>query len=219
MGDLLARVLAIGAVAALVPVPIVVELVILAGPRGLARSWCFVLGFSGSLLAAGAVALFVTDASSSAPDTRFMSAVGLILGIAFLAVGAQYALRLRRGELNGAANLRLTGLTGARTAGLGVIAGALNPKTLPIFLTGVAVIALDATTGPTRSLALVLLTAVASVGVALPPLLLMLAPGEGTARALSRVRGAGERHAPVIATALLMLAGLAYAIVGVAGLR
>jgi threonine/homoserine/homoserine lactone efflux protein len=135
-------------------------------------------------------------------------------------MAARFALR-QRGHtgLSGANALTLSGLSRGRVVTLGVVAGALNPKTLPIFLTGVAAIAGDGQPTLTRSLALVLLTGTASVGVALPPLLLTVAPGTRTTRALERVRRIVEPHATVVAILLLVLIGLAYLAFGVAGLR
>lgn len=220
MVDLLARVLAIGVVAALVPIPILVVLVILAGPSGLRRAWSFVLGFAGSLLVAGAAALLIASESGAPFDPKVLSAIGLVIGVAFLLMAVRLAVSRRNGGgFAGASGLTLTDVSGGRAAALGVVAGALNPKTLPIFLTGVAAIAAGGASAVSRSLALVLLTAVASVGVAIPPLLLMAAPGERTGRALARVRQAGERHATVVALVLLVLVGLAYVAFGVAGLR
>ena len=51
---LLAQVLVIGAVAAVALLPILPVFVILTGPQGLARAWCVVVGFGGSLFAASA---------------------------------------------------------------------------------------------------------------------------------------------------------------------
>ena len=68
MGELVARVVAIGLVAALVPVPILIVLIILATPGGLGRAWWFVLGFAGSLLLAGAAALLIAGQSRLASD-------------------------------------------------------------------------------------------------------------------------------------------------------
>ena len=205
MPDLLARVLAIGVVAALVPIPILVVLVILAGPSGLSRAWSFVIGFAGSLLVAGTAALLVASESGTSFDPNPLSAIGLVIGAAFLLMAARLAVSRRNGGgLPGASGLTLTGFSGGRAAALGVVAGALNPKTLPIFLIGFAAIAVGGESIGSRSLALVLLTAVASVGVAMPPLLLMVAPGERTGRALARVRQAGERHATAVALVLLV---------------
>jgi len=220
VGELLTRVLAIGLVAALVPVPILIVLVILAGPSGLSRAWWFVLGFAGSLLVAGAVGLFVASEAGVAFDSTVISAIGLILGVAFLFMAARFALQQRGHKGLAGANARtLSELSRGRVVALGVVAGALNPKTLPIFLTGVAAIAGDGQPALTRSLALALLTGTASVGVALPPMLLTVAPGTHTTRALERVRRRVEPHATVVAILLLALIGLAYLAFGVAGLR
>jgi threonine/homoserine/homoserine lactone efflux protein len=217
--DLLARVVAIGLVAALVPVPILIVLVLLAAPGGLARAWWFVFGFAGSLLVAGAAALLVAHESGVSFDPRALSAVGLVIGVAFLLMAARLAMRQRSqsGVLEAKA-LTLGGLSSGRVAALGVVAGALNPKTLPIFLTGVAAIAVAGESAAGQSLALALLTGTASVGVAIPPLLLT-APGQRTAGALERVRRAAEPYAATVAIALLALVGLAYVVFGLAGLR
>jgi hypothetical protein len=70
VGELFARVVAIGLVAALVPVPILIVLLILAGPRGLVRAWWFVLGFASSLLVASAAGLLVASQSGVGFDPR-----------------------------------------------------------------------------------------------------------------------------------------------------
>ena len=220
MGELLARVVAIGLVTALVPVPIFIVLVILAGPSGLVRAWWFVLGFAGSLLLAGAAALLVAGETGTAVDLRALSAIGLVIGVAFLLMAARLALRQRQHlGVSGANELTVAGLTSRRIAALGVVAGALNPKTLPVFLTAVATIAIAGQSAPARGLALVLLTATASVGVVVPPLLVTVAPGQRTARVLERVQRAVQPHVEVIAITLLALIGLAYVVFGAAGLR
>jgi hypothetical protein len=70
-----------------------------------------------------------------------MSAVGLVIGVAFLVMAAGLALRQRRGH--GVSRARvpmLSEFSGVRVTPLDVVASALNPKTLPISLTGVAAI-------------------------------------------------------------------------------
>jgi hypothetical protein len=218
--DLLARVLAIGLVAALVPIPILIVLVILATPGGLSRAWWFVLGLAGSLLVAGAVALVVANGSRASFNPRALSVAGLAIGVAFLLMATRLAARQLRKTGSPVMNaLTMRRLSVGRAAALGVVAGALNPKTLPIFLTGVAAIAVAGESAAGQSLALALLAGTASVGVAIPPLILTAAPGHQTATALERVRRLAEPHAAIVAIALLALVGLAYLIVGLAGLR
>lgn len=218
--EFLAQVFAIGAVAALAPVPILIVLAVLAGSRGLSRAWRFCSGFTGSLLVAGVAALFVASTSGTVLDPKALGAVGLVIGIAFLLMAARLVLQRRRyAGFPGAITPTMSGLSRRRVVALGVVAGALNPKTLPIFLTGVSVIAADGSSALSRSLALVLLAGTASLGVALPPVLLTLAPGTRTTLALERMRRAVEPHAAAMATFLLALVGVAYLVVAVAGLR
>jgi threonine/homoserine/homoserine lactone efflux protein len=217
--DLLTRVLAIGAAAAIAPVPVLVVLVLLAAPGGLTQAWWFVLGFAGSLLVAGGAALFLASTSGLTVDHRVLSAVGLALGIVFLVMAARLALGRRRGAMGHKPLTDLAGYSASRLVGLGVVAGALNPKTLPIFLTGVAAIAVAEESLAARSLALVLLTGAASLAVALPPVVLQTVPGERTAATLRRVRAGVECRAHLLVIVLLVVAGLAYLAVSFTALR
>jgi hypothetical protein len=63
------------------------------------------------------------------------------------------------------------------------------------------------------------MTVAASVGVALPPLLLLAAPSERTTIALARIRQSGERNATTLAIVLLAIVGVVYIGFGLAGLR
>lgn len=220
MGELLLRVLAIGLVAAVVPVPILIALVLLTGPQGLRRAWWFVFGFAGSLAVVGAATLLITETTHASLDPRMLGVVGLVIGVVLLLLATRLALRRRSGHASiGSQAVTLGGLSHLRVATLGIVAGALNPKTLPIYLTGIAAIAVADAPVTVRSLALLLLTGVASAGVVLPPLLLTAAPGPRTARFMERVRRASEPHAESVAILLLALVGLAYVLFGAVAVR
>lgn len=220
MGELLAHVLAIGFAAALAPVPLLMVLVMLAGPQGLRRAWGFGFGFAASLLAAGAATLILTGEARTAFDRRALSLAGVAIGLAFLVMAARLARRWRSwGGIPTMNDRALLSFSDKSAAALGVVAGALNPKTLPIFLTGAVAIAAAEPPLPARAGALVLLTGIASMGVLLPPLVLVTAPGERTSQTLARVRESAERHAAVVAIALLAVTGVAYLVIGVTGLR
>jgi hypothetical protein len=220
MVELFSQVFAIGAVAALAPVPILIVLPLVAGSRGLDRSWWFVSGFTGSLFIAGIAALSLASRSGTAVAPKALSAIGLVIGFAFLVTAARLVLQQRRqGGVPEAFALVLGGLSRRRGTALGVVAGALNPKTLPIFLTGVAIIAADGSSARSRSLALAILAGTASLEVALPPVSLTLAPGMRTTLALERVRLAVEPHIATMATLILALVGLVYLVAAVSGLR
>lgn len=217
MSGLLLQVLMIGLVAAVVPIPILVVLVILAGAGGLTQAWWFVVGFAGSLLAAGAVALVVADQAGASIAPAAMSAIGMTIGIGFLIMAILLVIRTRRTA--GSFEVTFNDLSRGRVVVLGVVAGAFNPKTLPIFLTGIAAIAVAGGSTPSRSLALILLTTAASVGVAAPPLLCTVAPGPGVELLLERTRRAIEPRATIIAIVLLLVIGLAYVVFAVAYFR
>lgn len=211
---------AIGAVAALAPVPVLIMLALVAGSQGLNRAWWFLAGFSGSLLLAGAAALVVANSARDVLHPKTLGIIGVVIGIAFLLMAARLAVQFR-GQTSSpdVIAMMLGGSSSRRVAALGVVASALNPKTLPIFLTGVAVIAADGLSPWSSSVAMALLVGTASLGVALPPLVLTLAPGPRATQATDRVRRAVEPHAVAMAVTLLALVGLTYLVVAVATLR
>lgn len=212
-------VLAVGAVAALAPIPILMILVLLAGTNGRTRAWWFLAGFSGSLLLAGAVTLLLIDRSGTVAQPRWLGVIGIVIGVAFLAMALRLVFQRRGTAGEHAVSALLDGRSSRQLVALGAVAGAGNPKTLPMYLTGVAMIAANGAAGPSRFLELVLLSAMASVGVALPPLLLAALPGEQTRQVLDRVRRTLEPHARRLVILLLAIVGGVYLVVGLVSLR
>ncbi|MGZ8665900.1 MAG: GAP family protein [Solirubrobacterales bacterium] len=174
MGAAIGQVLAFAVGVALVPIPIVAVILILATPRGRSNGLAFVAGWIAGLTLATTILLLLaggTDASEQGQPATWVNVLKLILGGALLIVAArQWRRRPRAGEENelpGWARA-IDRFTAGRATALGVGLSALNPKNL-LFVAAAASAIAQVGAGPAdQAVAVAVFVLVGTAGVGIP---------------------------------------------------
>jgi threonine/homoserine/homoserine lactone efflux protein len=184
-----ALVLAVGV--ALSPVPIAVLILILGGTRPRQLGASFALGWIASVTGSMALLIAVVGAAETSDKTPlWISVPEIVLGLAFL-VAAVHIWRRRKRRTPLETPPRWLGaidrLTPARSAALGLVLSAANPKTLGIALAAAIALA-EAHVGSSAAVAAALLFGViGTTGVAVPLAVSVAAPSRSRT-ALRRCR-------------------------------
>jgi threonine/homoserine/homoserine lactone efflux protein len=203
---------------ALRPVPIGASVVFLSCRDGLAKGASFALGWIAGLAATALVlALIVGSADLSTSDQLWIAVPELMLGVGFLAVSAAIWLWHDRRRSMPAWLDAVEHLTRARSAAVGVVASAANPKVAALTLGAVLALAqMDAGRWETVW-TLVIFTAIGALGVAVPVLFARAAPRRASA-VLSRLHSWLERHDAAVLIVLGLVVGAIFVMDGLRGL-
>ena len=198
---------------AISPVPIAAILVLLACRRAMRNGLAFLAGWTLTI----AVLVFVLfelaeSVGVSNSNPAWIAAVDLLLGGVFLLAALtvwrrRRAVRARPVSWLGAVD----GLSGGRSAALGVVLSGANPKVLALSLAGALALAETQAGTVTSAQASVLFAAVGALGV-LVPLAVYVAVPRRAAPVLARLRAWLERRE----TAVVVLLGLAIGVLFVA---
>jgi threonine/homoserine/homoserine lactone efflux protein len=203
---------------ALSPVPIGASVVFLSCRDGLAKGTWFALGWTAGLAAIALVlGLVVGLADLSTSGELWIAAPELVLGVGFLAVSAGIWLGFGRGRSTPPWLEAVEGLTRVRSAAVGVVASAANPKVAALTLGAVFALAqVDAGTSETFW-TLVLFVAIGTIGVAIPVVFARAAP-VGTHAVLARLRPWLERHDAAVLIVLGLVVGTIFVLDGLRAL-
>jgi threonine/homoserine/homoserine lactone efflux protein len=174
VGAAIGQVLAFAVGVALVPIPIIAVVLILATPRGRSNGLAFVAGWIVGLTLATTIMLLLaggTDASEQGQPATWVDVLKLILGGALLIVAArQWRRRPRAGEeteLPGWSRA-LDRFTAGRSAALGVGLSALNPKNLLFVAAAASAIAQVGADLADQAVAVAVFVVVGTAGVGIP---------------------------------------------------
>lgn len=200
-----ALVLAIGV--AFSPVPITAVTLILGGTRPRAAGSSFALGWLFGVAASILVLIAVVATAETTDENPLWIAVSeLAVGFAFLALAIHiWRGRRRRNDLPpwlGA----LDRLTPARSAALGLVLAAANPKNLALALGAAIALAESNVSSAVTARTAVLFILIGTAGVALP-LAIYVATPDRARSALARFRAWLIRYDAVVLTALGILIG------------
>jgi threonine/homoserine/homoserine lactone efflux protein len=213
-----ALILAVGV--AVSPVPIAAVTLILSGSRSRAVGTSFAFGWFFGVSASILVFIAVVGAADASDESPLWIAVlELALGIAFLAL-AIHIWRGRRREANDGPPAwlgALDRLTPPRSAALGLVLSAANPKNLALAL-GAAIALAEADVGSAltaRTAALFIL--IGTAGVAVPVAISIVAP-KRTDSVLGRFRTWLVRYDSVILTILGVTVGAKFVFDGLTDL-
>jgi threonine/homoserine/homoserine lactone efflux protein len=223
MGEAIGAVLPLAVGVSLSPIPIIAVVLMLATPRGGANGPSFLLGWVVGLAAAGTVVLLVSGgagASDGGAPATWVSVVKLVLGVALVAL----AVRQWRGRPRGDAAPELPAwmrtidtFTPVKSAGLGVLLSAANPKNLLITVGAAAAIAQTGTSTGGQAVALAVFVILGTIGPGLP-LGIYLALGARSRTVLEGLRTWMAAHNTAIMAVLLVVIGLKLVGDGIAGL-
>lgn len=207
IGDLLPS--AIGV--ALSPVPIIAVILMLATPKARSNGLAFALGWVVGLVVVSVVVLLVAsdadDPNSTASDSVNWGKVAL--GVIFVLMAVrQWRKRPRHGEAAPVPKWMQTidAFTPVKSLGFGLLLSAANPKNLALTLAAAASIAQAGLSGGESAVAVAVFAVLASVTVAGPVLLFLLAPHAAT-RPLDAIKQLMTEHNAVIMMIVLLVLG------------
>ena len=210
-GDI-GHLLAFGIAAGLSPIPIVGIVLMLGTPRAQVNGPVFAAAWVLSILAVGLIALAVSSgagAGDSGSGSQGVGVLKIILGAVLVAVAfRQWSGRPRAGEapkVPGWMNA-VDKFTAKRAAALAFALSVINPKNLVLVLGAGAVIAASGEPFGEQLIALVLFSAVATIGVG-TPLAIYFAMGERSAPVLARLKDWMIRHNAVLMTVICLALG------------
>lgn len=195
-------VLPLALVIAASPVPILPAVLLLMSSRGLANAWPYLLAWLGALAALITVAVLVGEATyGDAADDRGTGWVKLAVGVALLLLAGLKLVKGRPAEPPSWMS-QLADYTPARSARLGTVLAAANPKNvLMAAAAGAEIAALSAGPGQ-AALAAAVFVLVASLGAAVP-IVAGTVLGERAHPVLRRGQAWLERYGHAVGVAIL----------------
>lgn len=174
MGSVIGEVLPEAIGVAISPVPIIAVVLMLSSARGRSNAFGFLLGWLVGLSAVGVIVLLVADPAGATGDDGPAAWVGwflVVLGIvAILLGGRQWRERPRGGEEPPmpAWMAAIDGFTFGRSAGIGFVLAAVNPKNLTLTLAASAAIGAAGLSGADPYIVLAVFVIIGTLGLAVP---------------------------------------------------
>lgn len=205
------------------PMPIVALVLMLVSRRAHSNGIAFVAGWVGGIFLLGAVVILLAAGSAThapAEPATWTSVLKIVLGGLLLGVGVRgWRGRPRDGAPAAVPGwmAALDGFGAVRALGLGALLGAVNPKNLLLVISGATAISTSSASTGQRLVALLVFTAVASLGV-LAPLGIYLAMDERAARLLDAIKEWMIANNAVVMAVLLLVLGVKVLGAGIASL-
>jgi threonine/homoserine/homoserine lactone efflux protein len=209
IGDLLPA--AVGV--AISPLPIVAVVLMLVSARGRANGPAFLIGWLVGIAGAGAILLLIAGGVGAHEDgepAEWVAWLKLVLGLALLLLAAkQWRGRPHDGEEPPTPKWMgaLDGFTPLKAGGAAVVLSAVNPKNLLLIVAGMAAIAQTGISTGEQTIALIVFTVIAAVGVA-TPVVIYFALGDRSAELLDRLKSWMTQNNGVIMAVLLLVIGV-----------
>jgi threonine/homoserine/homoserine lactone efflux protein len=209
IGDLLPA--AVGV--AISPLPIVAVVLMLVSARGRANGPAFLIGWLVGIAGAGAILLLIAGGVGAHEDGEpadWVAWLKLVLGLALLLLAAkQWRGRPHDGEEPPTPKWMgaLDGFTPLKAGGAAVVLSAVNPKNLLLIVAGMAAIAQTGISTGEQTIALIVFTVIAAVGVA-TPVVIYFALGDRSAELLDRLKSWMTQNNGVIMAVLLLVIGV-----------
>ena len=193
------------------PAPIASIIVILTSPRALANGASFLAGWALGVASVVTLLVVVVDeAGIDDSDPSWIAVPELVLGAAFLGVALLVWIRRRRRREHDVPWLdAVDDLSRARSAGLGFLLAAANPKVIALALGSALSLAEEDANAGSQLQTIVLFSAIGVVGVALPLALYLLFPDRAHSL-LARLRAWLGRHEATILIVLGLVLGVVF---------
>jgi hypothetical protein len=213
VNDVLRDILPLAIAVTISPVPIIAEILLLFTPRAKANAAAYVAGFVvgvGGVLWALVALAGARDLASGSEGDGGVAWVKLALGVVLLVAAARrFRGRPAPGEvaatprwMDGIATFRP-----ARSATVGLLVGALNPKNVAMALAASVIVTGASLPGDEQAVGMVLYTLVAVLGV-VAPLAVVLVVGERSEGVLDDWRIWLAQHNAAVVSALFLIFGV-----------
>ncbi|WP_280716286.1 GAP family protein [Kitasatospora sp. MAP5-34] len=209
---------------ALGPLPLAGVIMLLAGPRGRVGGAAFVLGWVVALSAVCSVVVLVGSGLDTAgPHPPWSYWLELALGGALLVLGAVlWRARPREGQVHRPPTwMRSVDLlTPAKAAGLAATLVLADPKNLALAVGGGISVAIASADGRAKTVAVVLMVLVGSLGTLVPLAVHLLGLFDGTrsAKVLGEWKAWASVHSSAITLVVLIVLGTEYVGAAISGL-
>ena len=224
MGEAIGQVLPMAVGVALSPIPIIAVVLMLVTPRAKVNGPLFIVGWLVGLAIVGVIVLGVVGPNSTDDNddpATWVSWLMVVLGLLLLLV----ALKVWRGRPKGDAPPEMPSWMGAidsftpvKSAGLGVLLSALNPKNLLLSVAaGAAIAAVPGLSGGEQAVAYGVFALIATVGVA-APVVIYFVMGDRAPALLGRLRTWMADNNAVIMAVLMLVIGVKILGDGIGGL-
>jgi threonine/homoserine/homoserine lactone efflux protein len=185
----------------------------LVSARGRANGPAFLIGWLVGVAGAGAILLLIAGGVGAHEDGEpadWVAWLKLVLGLALLLLAAkQWRGRPHDGEEPPTPKWMgaLDGFTPLKAGGAAVVLSAVNPKNLLLIVAGMAAIAQTGISTGEQTIALIVFTVIAAVGVA-TPVVIYFALGDRSAELLDRLKSWMTQNNGVIMAVLLLVIGV-----------
>jgi threonine/homoserine/homoserine lactone efflux protein len=223
MGEAIGQVLPFAVGVALSPMPIVAVVLMLVSAKARVNGPAFLFGWILGIAGAGAILLAVagpTDASDDGQPADWVSWLKLVLGVLLLLVAVrQWRARPHAGEESPTPKWMgaLDAFTPIKSAGAGVVFTVLNPKNLVLIVGGAAAVAQTGASGAEQTVAWIVFTVIASIGVALP-VVIYFAMGDRAGPVLDRLKARMAHSNAAIMAVICLIIGVKLIGDGISGL-
>ncbi len=174
MGQAIGQVLSFGVGVALSPVPIIAVVLMLATPKGRTNGPAFLTGWVLGMALLGTIVLLIASGASASKHgspATWVSIVKIVLGVLLLLL----AVKQWRGRPRGGSEPELPAwmksidtFTPVKSAGMGVLLSAVNPKNLLLVVGAAAAIAQTGASAIGQAVALIVFIVLATLGVGAP---------------------------------------------------
>jgi threonine/homoserine/homoserine lactone efflux protein len=207
IGDLLPS--AVGV--AISPIPIIAVILMLGTPKAKSNGPAFALGWVAGLVIVSVVVLVV---AGGADDPNSATSTGInwfqvAIGVLFLVMAAgQWRKRPKKGEepVMPKWMALIDDFGAAKSAGLGVLLSALNPKNLALTAAGAAAIAQAGLDGGQSAIAVAVFVVIGSITV-VGPVVFFVVASDRAAKPLASIKEFMADHNAVIMFVLLLVVG------------
>ena len=212
LGQAIGQILPFGVGVALSPVPIIAVVLMLATPKGRANGPAFLAGWIAGIAVLGTIVLLISSgasASSRGAPATWVSILEIALGVLLVVL----AITQWRGRPRGEADPDLPAwmktidtFTPAKSAGMGVLLSAINPKNLLLVVGAAAAIAQTGSSTIDQAVALAVFIVIATLGVGAPIAIYFLI-GDCAAKILGELRHWMARENATIMAVICLIIG------------
>jgi hypothetical protein len=213
MGEAIGQVLPFAVGVAISPMPVVAMVLMLITPQARANGVTFVLGWMLGIAVAGAILLSVAspaDASEEGAPADWVSWLKLALGVLLLLVAVkEWKARPAPGAEAPMPKWMsaLDGITPVKAGGLAILLGTINPKNLLLIVGGAAAVAQTGVSAGDQTVAWVVFTLIATIGVA-APLVVYFVMGDRAPAILEELKEWMARNNTAVMAVLCLVIGV-----------
>ncbi|HEY7731325.1 MAG TPA: GAP family protein [Gaiellaceae bacterium] len=213
MGEAIGQVLPFAVGVAISPMPVVAMVLMLITPQARANGVTFVLGWMLGIAVAGAILLSVAspaDASEEGAPADWVSWLKLALGVLLLLVAVkEWKARPAPGAEAPMPKWMsaLDGITPVKAGGLAILLGTINPKNLLLIVGGAAAVAQTGVSAGDQTVAWIVFTLIATIGVA-APLVVYFVMGDRAPAILEELKEWMARNNTAVMAVLCLVIGV-----------